>query len=262
MKRIGMVAIMMLAGLAAALVLAVAGGGPLPASAQATASTATPGPTATRIPAYTVVFLRQEGPHVPTLREIISDSADETAALDRVVAYFTLNRERLAEAWRETHPDRLKALYAMIVTHISLPYGATTFPASLLEFASQEYAHCGTYTFAQVQIAHALGLTYRVIEFVGEHAWLEVRIDGQWEIFDATTDTWLSGGVEDMLAGAAREYAYYYTPLLDIDHPEARLHFALGYDMQRLRQRMPLLGVSYFPPGEQIIGQAVIPAGA
>jgi transglutaminase-like putative cysteine protease len=206
---------------------------------------------------HMVIFEDVPGPDTPTLGELAGDAADDAAILARVVEYYDLNHERLADLWRQDNPTRLAAVFSMYITHISLPYGETAFPGSLTEFISQERAHCGTYTYAQIHIALALGLTIRVIEFAGEHAWLEVWIDDGWEIFDATTNTRLSGGVEDMLAGLPREYQHYYTPLLDVDHPEARLHFAEGYDMQRLRNRMPALGVTYFPPGEMIIGDAM-----
>jgi hypothetical protein len=216
---------------------------------------ATPALISTPAP-YMVVFEDQPGPDTPTLGELAGDAATDAEILARVVEYYDLNHDRLADLWREDNPTRLAAVFSMYITHISLPYGETTFPASLTEFIHQERAHCGTYTYAQIHIAQALGLTIRVIEFAGEHAWLEAWIDDGWEIFDATTNTRLSGGVEDMLAGMPREYQHYYTPLLDINHPEARLHFAEGYDMQRLRNRMPALGVTYFPPGEMIIGEA------
>lgn len=106
---------------------------------------------------------------------------------------------------------------------------------------------------AQGEILSALGLEWRSVEFVGEHTWLEVRVSGEWEIFDATTNVWISRGIEGLQAGEPREFRGFYTPMLDSTRPDARLHIEEGYNMQRLRARMPLLGINYMPPGELMI---------
>ncbi len=229
------------------IVLLILGGSTLSVNAQ----TATPAPPIA--PAYQLVFEYQLGPDVPTLLELSLGAVDDAAILEQVVAYYEANAERLALLWREDNPVRLAGIFAMYITHISLPYGETPFPNTITEFVTQERAHCGTYLVPQTRIALALGLTIRTIEFVGEHAWLEIYVDDRWELFDATTNTWLSRTGVELLEGAQREYRYFYTPMLDINRPDARLHFDEGYNMQRLRQRMPLMGVSYFPPGERIV---------
>jgi len=208
----------------------------------------------------TLIFERVPGPDVPTLHEFARTATSDAVILARAVEYYQLNRDQLQSLWRENHPTRLAAIYAMYLVHISHPYGEATFPASLVEYLESPRAHCGTYTHAQAQIGRALGLPVRVIEFVGEHAWVEVQIDDQWEIFDATTNVWLSRGVTDLLAGGAREYRTFYTPMLDIDRPDARLHLAEGYDMLRLRRRMPMIGIDYNPPGELKIDGVTIRA--
>lgn len=202
------------------------------------------------LPAYQLVFEAQLGPDVPTLQELSAGLTDDAAILERVAAYYDENKERLALLWREDHPLRLAGLFSMYVTHISLPYGETPAPQSIVEFTQQERAHCGTYLVPQTRIAEALGLTYRVIEFVGEHAWLEVYVDDHWELFDATTNTWINQTGLDLLERAPRGYRYFYTLMLDRDRPDARLHIDEGYNMQRLRQWMPLMGIDYHPGGE------------
>ncbi len=197
-----------------------------------------------------LVFDAQPGPDVPTLQELSAGLSDDDAILERVAAYYDENKERLALLWREDHPLRLAGLFSMYITHISLPYGETTFPGSIVEFTQQERAHCGTYLVPQTRIAGALGLTHRVIEFVGEHAWLEVYVDDHWELFDATTNTWINQTGLDLREQVAREYRYFYTPMLDRDRPDARLHIDEGYNMPALRRLMPLMGIDYHPGGE------------
>lgn len=201
-------------------------------------------------PAYQIVFDAQPGPDVPTLQELSLGLTDDAAVLEQVAAYYDENKERLALLWREEHPLRLAGLFSMYVTHISLPYGETTFPRSIVEFMQQEHAHCGTYLVPQTRIAGALGLTYRVIEYVGEHAWLEVYVDDHWELFDATTNTWINQSGLDLIDRVEREYRYFYTPMLDRDRPDARLHIEEGYNMPALRRLMPLMGIEYHPGGE------------
>mgnify|MGYP005845717587 CR=1 FL=1 len=211
------------------------------------------------LPITSRVFEVQFGPDIPTFQQVAVGAADDAEVLSRVITYFEENRERLAERWEIDVPARLVGVFSMYITHISQPYGEVdAFPETLGQFMAQERAHCGTYTFAQSHIVTALGVEWRSVEFVAEHAWIEVRVDGEWELFDATTNVWINRGIEALLAGEEREHRGFYTPMLDAARPDARLHIEEGYNMQRLRQRMPLLGIQYMPPGEMRIGY---PAG-
>lgn len=217
-------------------------------SMAVSAQEATPAP-------YTLIFDAQPGPDVPTLHTLTAGAVTDGEAIARVVDYYAAHRDTLSLLWREANETRLAALFSMYIVHISTIYGETSFPASFIEYLGQARAHCGTYTYAQWQIADALGLTWRTIEFVGNHAYLEIQVDGEWEVFDATTNTWLSRPTESLMRGEQREYRYFYTPILDADFPDARLHFTDGYDMQLLRRRMPTLGVLYIPQEELRIGE-------
>ena len=199
---------------------------------------------------YTLIFSAERGPDVETFQDIAANATTDPEILDNVVNYYSANSNQLGILWREDNPARLAGLFSMYLVHISTIYGAATYPSSLVEYLGEPRAQCGTYTYAEARIADALGLTWRTVEFVGEHAWLEVQVDGQWEVFDATTNTWLSRGVDELMQGIERQYRQFYTPMLDINRPDARLHMVEGYDMQRLRQRMPTIGIVYMPPGE------------
>ncbi len=214
----------------------------------------TPAATAT-LSAADYAFDATPGPDVPTLHEIAvaAGAQTDTEILDAAVAYYAENQDRLAVLWREDHPDRLAGLFSMYLIHIGYVYGVADFPTSLVDFLSQERGHCATVTYAQFRLAERLGLTWRVLVSDAEHAWLEIRIDDQWELFDATTNTWISRSGFEMLDQAVREYRYFYTPLLDVNRPDARLHLAEGYDMQWFRRRLPLMGLSYFPPNEPYV---------
>ncbi len=203
------------------------------------------------LPAADLLFERISGPDVPTLQEMTAGATTDAEALAKVVAYYDDNRERLRVLWREEDDTRLAGIFSMYVVHVSTIYGETTYPASFLEYLQQPRAHCGTYSIAQAHIANALGLEWRMFELTsGWHGWIEINVDGQWEMFDATTNQWISRSGLEMLQGAPREYRSFYTPLLDIDRPDARLHMSEGYNMQQFRIDLPGLGLFYNPPGE------------
>jgi hypothetical protein len=183
-------------------------------------------------------------------------AATDAEAYAMIVAYYDANKARLRTLWREDNDTRLAGIFSMYVVHISTVYGETTYPASFLEYLTQPRAHCGTYSIAQAHIAQALGLTWRMWELTsGWHGWVEILVDGQWEIFDATTNQWISRSGLELLAKEPREYRSFYTPLLDIDRQDARLHLHEGYNMEQFRIDLPGLGLFYNPPGEPFLSK-------
>lgn len=106
-----------------------------------------------------------------------------------------------------------------------------------------------------MRLARALGLVLRVVDFSGEHAWLEIQVDGQWELFDATTNVWIDRGVTELMQGVPRQFRTFYSPVFDINRPDARLHLNEGYDIPKLRTRMSTLGVAYMPYGALTISE-------
>lgn len=205
------------------------------------------------------VFSARRGPDTLSLQEIAANAATDAAILQNVVHYYHENRERLSLLWDEDHPTRLAGMFSMYVTHVSSVYGETTVSATLDDYLDQPRAHCGSYTWAQIQIATALGLSWQTVEFPGDHTWLEILVDGQWEIFDATTNVWLNHGVQELMQGLPRQYRNFYSPVFDINRPDARLHLAEGYNLPKLRDRMTTLGVAYMPYGELTISPGNLP---
>ncbi|NJO83396.1 MAG: hypothetical protein HC828_11635 [Blastochloris sp.] len=70
-----------------------------------------------------------------------------------------------------------------------------------------------------------------------------------------TTNTWIDRSGLELLEGQPRQYRYFYTPLLDMERPDARLHLSEGYNMQRFRIDLPGLGLYYNPPGEPFLSE-------
>lgn len=204
-------------------------------------------------PTTDLLFQRVPGLDVPTLQTMTEGATSDAEALGMVVSYYNDNRERLRTLWREDNDTRLAGIFSMYVVHISHIYGETTYPSSFLEYLTQPRAHCGTYSVAQSHIDEALGLPWRMFELTsGWHGWVEILVDGQWEMFDATTNQWISRSGLELLQGVPREYRSFYTPLLDIERQDARLHLAEGYNMEAFRVNLPGLGLFYNPPGEPI----------
>lgn len=226
-------------------------------SAQDVAATSTPAPDVLQAhmpPVTNLVFDAIPGPDVPTLQELAVGTTSDAEIISAVVAYFEANRERLQVLWREDNPVRLAGIFSMYVVHISHPYGETEYPSSFVEYLSQPRAHCGTYSIAQARIAEGLGLTWRMWELTsGWHGWVEIYVDDHWEIFDATTNNWINKSAEELLNGEPRQYRAFYTPLLDINRPDARFHLDEGYNMQRFRTDFVGLGLFYNPPGEPFL---------
>jgi hypothetical protein len=123
------------------------------------------------------------------------------------------------------------------------------------------------YSRYQAQILDAYGLTWRVFTHdIAEHAWVEVKIDGRWEVFDSTVNVWINTDGFSLIAGEPREYRTFYTPMNDIHRPDGREHYYVGpqvgwWNMPRLRMWMPGLGLYYTPaaPAEEIGVAASVP---
>lgn len=184
---------------------------------------------------------------VPTLQAIVGDAETDDVALQAIVAYYDDHADQLATQFRESNPTRLKALFVMYTTHISNDYHviSTDFP-SLVAYLQQPYSQCGIYSQFEAEILSAFGLTWRIIEIAGgTHAFVEVMVDGHWEIFDATTNDWVDTSAFEMERGVERHSRSFYTPLLDprvsYDDEEVR------HSGQQLRVMMPGLGLFYFP---------------
>jgi hypothetical protein len=131
-------------------------------------------------------------PGIPTLQLITGDANTDDVALERIVDYFDAHLNELQTFFETEHPVRLKVLFAMYVVHISFVYGEATPPTSLVEYLAGTYSHCGLYTRYQAEILDAFGITWRIMyHATAEHAWVEVPIDGEWEVFDPTVNVWI-----------------------------------------------------------------------
>lgn len=204
----------------------------------------------------------KQNPNLPLLDAFQDTSNGDGATAAGAAAWFYAHQAELAAAFQEDHPGRLAGLYSMAIAHSSKPYGPVAqYPASMDAYLAQEASHCGTYTFAQIQVALALGLTVRSVEYVAEHAWMEAQIDGVWETFDATTNTWLNQDHRTLATGQMRQFRQYYSPWLDPENTANQIESEAGISLYRLRLKFPAIGVSYHPPGELIILDW-LPAGA
>ncbi|GEM_PF-2645878 len=202
-----------------------------------------------RIRASAIPYESTSDPGIPTLQMLTAGATTDAEAVERVIAYYDANTEFISRALGETHPDRLKALYAMHVVHISHIYGPRSAPLSLLWYIAHENSHCGMYSRFQAQILDGMGMTWRIFAHdIAGHVWVEVNIDGHWEVFDSTVNVWINTDGYSLIAGLPRESRSLYTPMNDINRPDARSHLDLGYNMPRLRLWMPELGLSFNPP--------------
>ncbi|MCK6578198.1 MAG: hypothetical protein L6Q98_08865 [Anaerolineae bacterium] len=203
------------------------------------------------------------------LRLIVGDARDPAAAMARVVAYFDENAAALAQAFGTSSRQETAAVYAMQLVHRHAPYGPTNhFPSDILDYATtQAYTHCGTSVAAQSQIAEALGLHWRMILIEnGDHIWLEVLVDGVWQIYDATTNLVIDRPMEELLQGLPRSYRQ-YRQSTEISNCEAcRLNLRQGTSLTRLSWEMYAAGLDWTPRAPIVLWSespaATVEAGA
>ncbi len=220
----------------------------------------TPAPTVMENPQLLpgLVFEQRARRDIPTLQDMTVGAKDDAVALSQIVSYFEAKKDHLKQLWNVQNETRLRALFAMYVIHISHSYGVVTWPAeSLLDYIRyQTYSECGSQSLWQGVISTALGLSWRNVAFEdGAHGWIEVLVDGQWEVFDSTSNLWLSKPAEVLLEGVARTYKAMYTPILDADYPDAYAHYARyngSYNVLALRQNMIGLGITWKPAAKLV----------
>ncbi len=204
-------------------------------------------------------------PNIPTLQEIAGDALTDDEIVTRVVEFYEENEAMIREGFHETHPDRLKALFSMYIIHISHTYNYTEPVNSFVEYVQERTtSHCGLMARYQTLLVEGFGLKWRRVGMPpGTHTWLEVMIDGQWEIFDATINIWINRSALELLEQSPRQYRTFYMPWMDPDNPEARNYAEVEgvFDVEdgkipffdsgpaALRERMAGLGI-FWPERE------------
>lgn len=154
------------------------------------------------------------------------------SAEEPIVLPGTYDYETVSELLGETNPARAAALFAMISAHNLQPF-------------SDQY-NCGDIAGVQRDFSLALGLSARIAVISGgTHAWTEVLVDQQWEVFDGTTNVWISRSGTELLSGVDRDYRLFYLPELDRSRPDSRNSFTLS--LLELRAQLPGLGLYYTP---------------
>jgi len=201
---------------------------------------------------FRIFQVHHERVSIPPLKDIVVGTKSDSAALARIVAYYREHEGRFREHWQERNRARLQAFFAMYVVHVSHPYGAGSTPETLLAFTREAtVASCREYSIFQARILSAFGLKWRYVAVSsGMHGWIEVDINGRWEIFDSTVNLWIDRSAFELLEGGPRRYRQFYTPWSDMNRPEARvsvtgLQEPIYHTPGTLRSNMPGLGI-YF----------------
>lgn len=187
--------------------------------------------------------------NLPTLQAIIAGSETDEQAYRAIGAYYTAHRAAIRAALQEQDDRRLKALFVMYIVHISHPYNTVDRPAeTFVGYVNRQPAsHCGWYAHWQNRINLVLGLTSRkMMTSSADHGWVEVEIDGHWEIFDSTVNLWLSESAVDLAQGKPRQYREFYLI--------AATDAAPYPSVVKLRQDMIGMGYNY-PKGQTIVRQ-------
>jgi len=186
--------------------------------------------------------------NVPDLQTITAGAQTDDEAFRAVADYYASHVSQLSVEFKETNPERLKALFAMYTTNISSIYGTLSeLPPTFLDYLQQPYSNCGPYSYYQSIILDYLGVTWRIISISGgTHQFVEANIDGNWEVFDSTVNDWIDTSAFEMERATERHVRKFYTPMMAIQ-PSASESYDLIYGAQQLRVMMPGLGVFFFP---------------
>lgn len=200
---------------------------------------------------YETIYSAERPYNIPALIDLLGEGDNETAA--NVQAWFDAHHDELTIVWQDTNSERLLGWLIQNLVHNAVPYGESAIAPDLRGFTRFSAAHCGTYSHAQLTLAHALNLPARLLEFDdGAHGWIEMEIGGRWEVFDATANVWFDRSMAEMLEGKARIYRAFYTPLSDANRPEARAHIHTSggyYNAALFRARLICIGLCYHPTG-------------
>lgn len=166
---------------------------------------------------------------IPTLQDLSLEARSDDEVVSNFVRFVEENRNRLMNQFEESNPDRLVALVAMYIVHISHRYGFDETMAevrSLLAYSvSTRPSQCRLQSMFQAELVDGLGLEWRLINIGPTHGWLEVKIDGHWELFDATANVWVDAGIDQLIQGESRNYRRFYNMALDEATPAGR-HYA------------------------------------
>lgn len=179
---------------------------------------------------YPFLIYNEDSPIVgiPVLQELSLVAESDEEVVSNFVRFFNENRDELAIQFGESNSDRLGALVAMYIVHNSHPYGlnpTVTDNDSLLTYSqSSTSSQCYLQSKFQAELVEGLGLTWRIIGIGPLHIWLEVQIDGTWEIFDATSNIWLDAGIDELVNGNSRNYRSFYSISLDADISGGRIY--------------------------------------
>lgn len=196
------------------------------------------------------------------LSDIISDAEEDAEALERIVVYFDENQDALAAFFETADRDETAASYAMYIVHMTTPYGEIEgWPPTFAYFANeQQFSHGGVSLHFQMQIARALNLHWRWVQWEnGGHVWMEVLIDGQWEIFDATANQRIDHSIFELLQGVSRS-SRQYLQTSDLTACEAcQIHFEQGYSLPELSWEMSTAGIEFQPYSPPVIIEESIP---
>lgn len=179
---------------------------------------------------YPFLIYNEDSPieGIPVLQELSLVAESDEEVVSNFVRFFNENRDELAIQFGESNSDRLGALVAMYIVHNSHPYGLNpivTDNDSLLTYSqSSTSSQCYLQSKFQAELVEGLGLTWRIIGIGPLHIWLEVQIDGVWEIFDATSNIWLDAGIDELVNGETRNYRSFYSISLDADMFQGRIY--------------------------------------
>jgi len=142
--------------------------------------------------------------------EILSGNEDNaTIVVQKLDKRLKKYHKTFAKMAGTTDEKKLKALFYMNFVHMYGFYGERTLTQKTFKelLWDSENFHCLTNTiFLEMLLDKAGGYEFRTVGISGrgDHGYVEVKFDNQWQIHDPTVNIWIDKSTEELLTGVPR----------------------------------------------------------
>jgi hypothetical protein len=190
-------------------------------------------------------------------KEKILDGSEKTAQevlnkVDNQYQKYQSQFKDLANLTNVNNDRVMKALFIMNFVSFSNYYGNpdTSQNSKSIETLIWKIknSNCETNSTLLEMLLEKSGYEARTIAINGlNHGYNEVKIDGTWNILDATTNIWINNSTEDILNGSKKQVQKFFLKGSDSDNPEVKKLNYSGNDLSDLRVKMTNLGEEFKP---------------
>lgn len=178
--------------------------------------------------------------------------SDAKEILDKIDISFSKNKpyfQDLANLEDVKDDKILKAVYLMNFVSFSHPYGSHNKGDGSSSIKNLiwniEESDCETNTELLAMLLEKKGYENRTVSVDdGYHGFNEVKLNGEWQILDATSNLWFDKSAENLISGRTGRVRKFFLKDLDIERSNASTS---DFDLTYLRIQMASLGTDFIP---------------